>query len=295
MSTTSQVRTVMDAMAYGQPAEVTSYWASVKKLARIAALAERFGYQYADVVIGMQGLKMLLVPDPDPQARQRAQQAWAQHPPGAGAPLPQLPTEVPELLRNRIRFDMYATQNEKRRLVAVPVAFVIVALQMQRTPDIAVFWGVLLGVAVLVAGGSFLVRRKWRGDIGRRLQAMGFVPLNEPNGRLRLVPPGSPYAPQAQAQAQAYGQPQPQGYGQPQPYVQPQPYGNGQPQLYGTAQPYGQPQAQQPHSAQPHQAPPQHQQPGGAHPQQPHQAPPQHPAPHPQPGANPQHPYQPPQ
>ncbi len=241
MSSSGQIRTMLNSMAYGQPVEVTSYWGSAKKLARLAALAERFGYQYADVVFTMQGLKMLLVPDPDPQVRQRAQQAWAQHAPAVGGPLPQLPGEVPEQLRTRIRFDMYAGQNEKRRLVAVPVAFGVVAFQALRMPDLAVAFGVLLGVGLLVAGGGFLVRRKWRRECGDRLRSAGFVPLTEPTGRLRLVPPGSPYAPR---QAQVPGG---DLYGQPQPYAQPQPYGQ---QPYAQPQPYG----QQPYAA-PQQAP----------------------------------------
>ncbi|SDK18588.1 hypothetical protein [Streptomyces indicus] len=265
MSSSGQIRTMLASMSYGQPVEVTNYWGSVKKLSRLAALGERFGYQYMDVVFTMQGLKMLLVPDPDPQARARAQQAWAQHP--QGGPLPALPVEVPELLRTRIRFDMYAGHNEKRRLAAVPVAFVIVGLQMVRLPDMAVFWGALLGCALAVAGASYLLRRKWRRECGERLRALGYVPLTEPNGRVRLVPPGSPYA-QPQPQPHMYGQPQPQMYGQP------------QPQAYGQAQPYGQsyapPQQQAPY------APPQGQPHG--QPQQPYGLPQQ-----------PQQPYQPPQ
>ncbi|WP_233414927.1 hypothetical protein [Streptomyces sp. N35] len=275
MSTSGQIRTMLNTMAYGQPVEVTSYWGSVKKLSRLAALAERFGYQYADVVFTMQGLKMLLVPDPDPAAQQRAQQAWAQHAPQAGGPLPQLPAEVPELLRTRIRFDMYAGQNEKRRLAAVPIAFAVVGFQMLRTPDVAVYWGALLGVALAVAGVSFLLRRKWRRECGERLQASGFVPLTEQTGRVRLVPPGSPYAPQPQqyAQPQQYGQPQ--SYGQQQPYGQPQAPAYGQqPQPYAQQpQQYGQP---QPNGPQPY-APPQqaapYQQQAPYAPQPPHQPP----------------------
>ncbi|MBC9714979.1 hypothetical protein H9Y04_20730 [Streptomyces sp. TRM66268-LWL] len=289
MSSSSKVRTMLNAMAYGQPVEVTNYWGSVKKLSRLAAVAERFGYQYADVVFTMQGLKMLLVPDPDPGAQQRAQQAWAQHAPAAGAPLPQLPGEVPELLRTRIRFDMYAGHNEKRRLAAVPIAFAVVALQMARMPDAAVYWGALIGVALVVAGGSYLLRRKWRRECGERLRALGYVPITEPTGRERLVPPGSPYA---QPQQQMYGQ---QPYGQPQPYGAPQgqgpaqPYGAPQPQPYGAPQPSGAGYGQQP---QPYGQQPQQPNPYG---QQPY-APPQQPAaPYPQQSPYGQPPHQPPQ
>lgn len=64
-----QVQKMFQLMASGEAVEVASPMASVKKLARLAFVAQQFGYEYADVRQGgghNGGLKMLIVPDPGP-------------------------------------------------------------------------------------------------------------------------------------------------------------------------------------------------------------------------------------
>lgn len=48
-----QVQKMFQLMASGEAVEVTSPMASVKKLARLAFVAQQFGYEYADVRQGV--------------------------------------------------------------------------------------------------------------------------------------------------------------------------------------------------------------------------------------------------
>ena len=95
-------------MAQGQAVQLTSPMASVKKLARLAFIAQQFGYEYADVRQGAgrnNALTMLIVPDPGPQAQARAAQNWAQYPKaGDGVSLPPVVPDALELLKARINF-----------------------------------------------------------------------------------------------------------------------------------------------------------------------------------------------
>ena len=99
-----QMRSMLKSMAGGGPVELTSPLASVKKLARLAFVAQQFGYEYADAGHGgSQGnaLKLLIVPDPSPQARARAAQNWAQYPNAHdGSSLPPLVPDAFELLQD---------------------------------------------------------------------------------------------------------------------------------------------------------------------------------------------------
>ncbi|RII14812.1 hypothetical protein DSC45_20875 [Streptomyces sp. YIM 130001] len=262
-----QIRKMLTAMAHGQPAEVTSYWGSVNKLSRIAHLAEQFGYQYVDVAwpnLGQSGVRMLLVPDQSPQARQRAQQAWAQYPLTGNSPLPPLPDQAPELLKTWIKCGLYARHNEKRRLlITVPLLTVIVASQiLLRGAEAAPYWGAFWALAMVAAGGETLRRRRQHVACAQQLQAAGFTQVNDSWGRLHYAPPGSRLAGQGQQpfpqqtphppQQQPYGAPQQQPHPQ---HFQHQPYGQPQQQPYGQQAyapqqpPYGQPQ-------QPYQGPP---------------------------------------
>lgn len=115
-----QVQKMFRLMAGGGVGEVTSAMASVKKLARLAFVAQQFRYEYADVRQGgghNGALRMLIVPDPGPLARQRAAQSWAQCPQAAsGGPLPPFVPNALELLKARIYFDLTGKSAEKRML-----------------------------------------------------------------------------------------------------------------------------------------------------------------------------------
>lgn len=290
-----QIRKMFQLMGSGEAVELTSAMASVKKLSRLACIAEQFGYQYVDTRQsgGRNGaLKMYIVPDPSPYAQQRAAQNRAQYPQAANdGPLPDCPPDALDLLKARINFDLTGKSAEKRMAlgaVGITVGVLIAALRTGDSTWAAGFW--VFAMALL--GIGIVVTRKRNAKFAARLQAAGFVQYADETGRVRFLPPGTqlpgqgnpfangapagPYGQGAPAgpPAGAYGQQQPGPYGAPPqqaaPYggQQPGPYGNGP---YGNG-PYGQQQPPQPQ---------QNQQP--QHPQQPYAQPypPQQPAPQP--------------
>ncbi|MGW0146926.1 hypothetical protein ACWDVU_15090 [Streptomyces sp. NPDC003333] len=312
-----QVQKMLRLIASGQPVELTSPMASVKKLAHLAFVAQQFGYEYLDVKQGGRNnaLVMLIAPDPSPQARARAAQNWAQYPDaGDGVSLPPLVPDAHELLKARINFDLTGRHVEKRMYwvaAGITGGFFFSALKADIEGDSAFF--VVLGWLALMAllAVGVVVTRKRNAKFAARLEAAGFTPVRDESGRLRYLPAGyagpfgasGPYGGQAPAAAPGA----PGGYGQqapapgPAPYAQPaasgpypaqpaapgpygqQPYGQApqQPQgPYGVPPqaPYGQPQ-QQPYGQAPQQ--PQQPQPYGQQPpypqQNPHWQPPQQP------------------
>ncbi|MFD8226294.1 hypothetical protein ACFV16_19215 [Streptomyces massasporeus] len=270
-----QMQKMLRLMASGEPVELTSPMASVKKLARLAFVAQQFGYEYADVrqSSGRNGaLTMLILPDPSPQARARAGQNWARYPDAAdGVSLPPLVPDAFELLKARINFDLTGKHAEKRMgygALGVSVGCVILAFRFGGQSDDFVAAGVVWLLLMAVFGIGFVVTRKRNAKFAARLQAAGFTPVQDENGRLRYLPPGAQLPGQGNPFAggpyggavpggpgPGVGTPQP-GYGQqqPGPYAQPAPAPYpGQPA--SAPAPYqGQP-AQAPHQGQPAQAP----------------------------------------
>ncbi|WP_333756486.1 hypothetical protein [Streptomyces sp. IBSBF 3352] len=291
-----QVQKMLRLIASGQPVELTSPMASVKKLAHLAFIAQQFGYEYLDVKQGGRNnaLVMLIAPDPSPQARARAAQNWAQYPDaGDGVSVPPLVPDAHELLKARINFDLTGRHVEKRLYWAaagITGGFFFSALKADMEGDSA-FFAVLswVGLMALLAVGV-VVTRKRNAKFAARLTAAGFTPVRDETGRLRYLPASGsgPYGRQTPAAAPGvpggYGQQAPAapgGYGQhaPAPYAQP-----AAPVSYGhqpAPGPYAEPQApQEPYQPQqpqgPYAAPPQ--QPYGqayGQPQQPYGQPPQ--------------------
>lgn len=285
-----QMQKMLQLMASGEPVELLSPMASVKKLARLAFVAQQFGYEYADVRQGGRNnsaLKMLIVPDPSPQARARAAQNWAQYPnAGDGVSVPPLVPDAFELLKARINFDLTGKGAEKRMgygALGATVACAVLGFRAGGSSDDFVMAAIIWVGVLALLGVGLLVNRKRNAKFAARLQAAGFMPVTDETGRVRYVAPGAqlpghgnpfggftgggpapagpPYAYPAAAQG-AYAQPQPQqpypaaaqgAYGQPQPQ---QPYGQpqAQPQAYGQPQPqpqaYGQPYPPQAHPQQ---------------------------------------------
>ncbi|MER5176848.1 hypothetical protein ABT009_00450 [Streptomyces sp. NPDC002896] len=257
-----QVRKMFQLMATGEAVELTSAMASVKKLARLAFIAEQFGYQYADVRQGggrNSSLKMVVVPDPSPAAQQRAAQNWAQYPQaGSGGPLPPLVPDALELLKARLNFDLTGKSAEKRMALGA-VGFTVGALiGLGRADDGIPFiigtWVVLMAVL----GVGIAVTRKRNAKFAARLRSAGFTPVTDETGRVRYLPPGgglpghsNPFAAGAYGVQGpgASGAPVPGPYGAP---GTPGPYGAqaGTPAQYGAPAPgqYGGP-APGPYSA----------------------------------------------
>ncbi|MEU5142639.1 hypothetical protein [Streptomyces sp. NPDC021139] len=293
-----QTQKMLQLMASGEPVQLTSRMSSVKKLAKLAFVAQQFGYEYADVRQSggnNAALTMLLVPDPGPQARTRAAQNWAQYPnAGDGVSLPPLVPDAFELLKARINFDLTGKNAQKNMgygALGGTVACAVLAFREGGSSDDFVLSGIIWVVLMAALGLGFLVTRKRNAKFAARLQAAGFVPMADETGRVRYLPPGG----QLPGHGNPFGGPAPGGYGQP----APGPYAPQPPQQ----QPYGAPpQAQQPYAPQPvpqaHQpyAPPQAQQPYppqqppqpyGQPQQQPYGGPPQAQQPYP-PQAHPQ-------
>lgn len=292
-----QTQKMLELMASGEPVQLTSRMSSVKKLAKLAFVAQQFGYEYADVRQSggnNAALTMLLVPDPSPQARTRAAQNWAQYPnAGDGVSLPPLVPDAFELLKARINFDLTGKNAQKNMgygALGGTVACVLVAYREGGSSDDFVIAGIIWLVLMAALGIGFLVTRKRNAKFAARLQAAGFVPVADETGRVRYLPPGG--------QLPGHGNPfggAPGGYGQqaPGPYgVQPpqqQPYGGPAqaPQPYApqaapqAQQPYAPPPASQPYP--PQQAPQPYAQPQGQQPYPPQGYPQQNPQWQPQP------------
>ncbi|MEU3104629.1 hypothetical protein ABZ681_23540 [Streptomyces griseoflavus] len=192
-----QTQRMLRLMASGEPVELTSAMASVKKLARLAFIAQQFGYEYADVRQGGANnsqLRMLIVPDHGPHARARAAQNRAQYPnAGDGVSVPPLVPDAFELLKARINFDLTGKSAEKRMgyaAVGVTIGCAVIALRLGGASEhigiAAVIW--LLLMAVL--GLGLVVTRKRNARYAARLQAAGFAPVTDETGRLRYLPPG---------------------------------------------------------------------------------------------------------
>ncbi|MCL7368246.1 hypothetical protein [Streptomyces ardesiacus] len=276
-----QTQKMLQLMGSGEPVQLTSRMSSVKKLAKLACVAQQFGYEYADVRQtggNNAALTMLLVPDPGPQARTRAAQNWAQYPnAGDGVSLPPLVPDAFELLKARINFDLTGKNAQKNMgygALGATVACVVLAYRQGGSSDDFVISGIIWLVLMAALGIGFLVTRKRNAKFAARLQAAGFVPMADETGRVRYLPPGG----HLPGHGNPFGAAAPGGYGQP----APGPYAPRPPQQ----QPYGYPQQapQQPYAQppQPYATPqPQAQQPYPPQPQQPY--PPQAPAQQPYP------------
>ncbi|GAA2564420.1 hypothetical protein GCM10010295_63160 [Streptomyces intermedius] len=250
-----QVREMFELMGHGQPVVLTSPMSSVKKLAKLACTAQLFGYEYIDVRQGggrNTALHMYLAPDPSPAARQRAAANWQQYPQaGNDGPLPPYPSDMFELLKARINFDLTGRLTETNRLVmaglGLTIASGILALRDLPTGFVVGFW--LVAMAAL--GISVVVQRQRNVKFAAYLEGYGFQRVTDQEGRARYLPPGAqsgwgapvqqpgPYAQPQQPPPAQYGYPQPgrppqqpAPYGYPQPPQQPGPYGHapqGQP------------------------------------------------------------------
>ncbi|MDX3119190.1 hypothetical protein, partial [Streptomyces scabiei] len=266
-----QMRNMLRSMAGGQPVELTSPMASVKKLARLAGVAQQFGYEYVDVRHGgsrNSALKMLIAPDPAPQARARAAQNWAQYPNAHdGVSLPPSSPDAFELLKTRITFDLTGKNAERRMgygALGATAGCAILGVRLGGTGADFVVAAVIWVVLMLFCGIGFAVNRRRNAKAAARLAAAGFVPVTDANRQVRYLTPAmaaghgqnpygaglppqatGPYGPSGPYGGAPAG---PDGYGHPQPYPQqqPGPYPQQQPGPYPQQQPgpYAQPQPQ---------------------------------------------------
>ncbi|MEU2908918.1 hypothetical protein ACWCQ0_32920 [Streptomyces massasporeus] len=204
------VRKMLRRMASGEPVEVAPAMATMKKLTRLAFIAQLFGYEYADIRQGGgpqgDGYVLLIVPDPSPEARARAERNRAAYPDASdGGALPPLDPGAIELLKARITFDIAAKYTDRQRILmagagAVPLAVMVGFGLGSGTTAVVVTVAVWAVVMALVPVG-LAVNRRYRAKYAALLQAAGFTPVTDPTGRLRYVPPrrqlpgpGNPFA-----------------------------------------------------------------------------------------------------
>ncbi|MEU1574268.1 hypothetical protein ABZ519_24535 [Streptomyces collinus] len=193
------VRTMLRRMASGEHVEIAPAMATMKKLTRLAFIAQQFGYEYADIGQGGgpqgDGYVLLIVPDPSPQARARAERNRTTYPDaGDGGALPPLDPGAIELLKARITFDITAKHTDRQRVLlagvgAVPLALLVGFGLGSGITAVAVTAAVWAAVMALVPVG-LAVNRHYRAKYAALLRAAGFTPVTDPTGRLRYVPPG---------------------------------------------------------------------------------------------------------
>ncbi|WP_329410480.1 hypothetical protein OG802_13735 [Streptomyces sp. NBC_00704] len=257
-----QVRSMLRSVAGGGPVELTSPMASVKKLARLACVAQQFGYEYVDVRHGgsrNSALKMLIVPDPSPQARARAAQNWARYPNAHdGVSVPPPAPDAFALLKTRITFDLTGRSAERRMGYGVlggTAGCAILGLRLGGTSDDFVVSFVVWVALMAVCGIGFVVNRRRHAGAAARLRAAGFVAVTDADGQARYLTPAmaasqgqNPYGTGLPSQAPAThapaGPPGPYAQPAPAPYVQAAPGPYAQPGLDPYAQPAPAPYAQ---------------------------------------------------
>ncbi|GAB2797910.1 hypothetical protein [Streptomyces daliensis] len=227
-----QISKMLQQIATQDDVTVVSRMSSVKKLARLALIAEQFGFQYGDAAqTGAQNgsTAMLLHRDPSPAAQQRAAANMARFPqagnggdlpgmqPGGKLkPLPEAADHL-ELLKARINFDLTGKSAEKRMLAGAAGLTVMMVLGLVRDAlqDDALVYGVIGYVLLmLLLGAGFLWTRQRNANFAARLEAAGFARVRDENGRSRYLPPGAqlpghanPFGSGAPVPPQAYGAP----------------------------------------------------------------------------------------
>src|SRR3954465_3378010 len=103
-------------MASGEPVRMTVSGWSWKRLARLAFIAEQFGYQYADLQMTSDNkFALFIAPDPSPEGRQRAAQNRAQYPDAdEGVALPPGVPDTIDLLKARMVVDTGSQHSQRR-------------------------------------------------------------------------------------------------------------------------------------------------------------------------------------
>lgn len=211
-------------MEGGGPVTVTSSMASVRKLAELAYIAQQFGYEYADARAGggrNNALKMMIVPDPGPQATSRAAQNRAQYPDARdGVRLPPLVPDAVELLKLRIKFDLSRVTPQRTAGALLGLTLGCAALAVRLGADAVSFaiMGCIWAALTVLLAASLPLNRRRGAKFAAQLHAAGFRPVTEKDGRVRYLPPGTalpgqhvqtgPYGPYGAQAAGPWGTPQ---------------------------------------------------------------------------------------
>jgi hypothetical protein len=108
---------MLRAVASGEPVQMTLSGWSWKRLARLALIAEQFGYEYVDLQMNSDNRFVLFIaPDLSPEGRQRAAQNREQYPDAdAGGALPPVVPDAIDLLKARMVVDTGSQHSDKLR------------------------------------------------------------------------------------------------------------------------------------------------------------------------------------
>ncbi|MEU9327501.1 hypothetical protein AB0D91_27425 [Streptomyces canus] len=191
-----QVRKMLREMASGEPLRLTvSAW-SWKRLARLAFIAEQFGYEYADLHMTSDNkFALFIVPDPSPEGRQRAAQNRAQYPDAdEGVALPPVAPGAIDLLKARMVVDSGSQYSDKRRtgilIFFLTVTAAAICFRLRADTDAVVIVGIVWAALLALLPVLLVYSRRYRAKYAAQLQAAGFTPVTDGSGRLRYVPPG---------------------------------------------------------------------------------------------------------
>lgn len=191
------VRRMLRQMESGEPVQLTIAMTTMKGLARLAFIAEEFGYAYADLQQTSDNKVVLsVVPDLSPRARERAAQNRQRYPDAHdGLSLPPVVPETVELLRARMVFDLGRQSTEKQRVTIAGLAITAVVWVSgyrfaDGTAGVVAAVSVWAGLMALLPAGV-LVRRHHDAKYAAQLDAAGFTAVTDRSGRLRYVPRGT--------------------------------------------------------------------------------------------------------
>ncbi|WP_200303387.1 hypothetical protein [Streptomyces adelaidensis] len=172
-----------------------SAW-SWKRLARLAFIAEQFGYEYADLQLtGDNKFALFIVPDLSPQGRQRAAQNRARYPDaGEGIALPPVVPDAIDLLKARMVVDTGSQYTDKLRMgllvFFLTASAAAICFRLRADTAAVAIVGIVWAALMALLPVLLVYSRRYRAKYATQLQAAGFTPAIDPSGRLRYVPPG---------------------------------------------------------------------------------------------------------
>ncbi|MEU9860077.1 hypothetical protein AB0D99_04320 [Streptomyces sp. NPDC047971] len=189
------VRKLLRAMASGEPVRLT-FMTTTRGRARLALVAEQFGYAYADLSLNGSSTVLSLDPDPTPRARARAAENRARYPrAGEGRELPPIAPEDVDLLEARMVVDLGRRYSTTWRLGMAAVVTVLLAEEISTeygdgVPDAPALAGIACAVLAALVVVLFPLGFRSVAKRSARLRAAGFTAVTDANGRLRYLPPG---------------------------------------------------------------------------------------------------------
>ncbi|MFJ9005070.1 hypothetical protein [Streptomyces canus] len=169
---------------------------SWKRLARLAFIAEQFGYEYADLQMTSDNkFTLFIVPDPSPEGRQRAAQNRAQYPDAdEGVALPPVVPDAIDLLKARMVVDTGSQYSDKLPtgilIFFLTMTAAAICFRLRAETAAVVIVGIVWAALMALLPVLLVYSRRYRSKYAAQLKAAGFTPVTDRNGRLRYVPPG---------------------------------------------------------------------------------------------------------